>query len=224
MKNFSNLRTQNQRQPSGLFQLSIMMKRFNALTVFFLFGLSWCVASYSTIGNKICGELMHSVNDDELITLSQTNAQKILEARSHTLRVRDLSPKTDKVRLEYNGVPTFVESIDPSGKVFRYYAGSAQDLERIEKSGRLLAGPTPYVIQSGHHYKVSYPMLTGVFATLPNAKPVDVGVFGNGGWVEFEFPKGVSVLRMQEANIFLVPGKPSEFAVPIKILRSSRLK
>ena len=92
------------------------------------------------------------------------------------------------------------------GEIFRHYATTDENVQKIINSSSLVAGNLPYITQGGG-IRVSYVDLTGIFLTLPNFRPDQIGVSKESinAYVDVYLPSGTEVLDL-EPGIILVPG------------------
>ncbi len=175
------------------------------------------------------------VSDAELVEKAQAAALAFL-AKQGPLR----TPEQEgfgggKVRVDTYGVPSWIKPMAAtSGRVFRHYLGyrrvggesfdPASVLSSVRSSGRLVAGPTPYVKSDypPRWYKETFHDLTGIFLTTPELEAEKVGVFGS-PWVDVELLPGVAIFEIEPGRIFLIPGAPNELVVPFKIVGHSPL-
>ena len=153
------------------------------------------------------------------IALAQRMAADILNRRAQGLRV--VSPshhENDGSPYEYDfrnlenhavfGIPSDVESIPTTSRVFRHYTASEGVYRIIIQSQSLLNGYLPYVRIVPGMYRELFQDLTGIFLTTPKHKASEVGVTASrvSGiyYVDVEIPPEVPLLQL-EPSIFLIP-------------------
>ncbi len=105
------------------------------------------------------------------------------------------------------GVPHDARWVEnPEKMIFRHYVESESSRENILETSSLRNSFVSYetVIQ-GVERKI-YKELTGVFLTLPQVSPQEIGRPESGLFVDFRIPADIPVLEIEPGRIYLIPG------------------
>ena len=187
----------------------------------------------SALANPTCLETLQRTmeSDEALIARAQIYASELLAKRGplHTPEQEGFGGGV--VRVETGGVPSHLKLYaKKKGEVFRHYvtgrmqSGQWHDADEttraILKSGRLVAGFTPYVKSDTppKWYFERFPDLTGVFLTKPAFEAEQIGVFPT-SYIDLELDDGIPVIELEPGKIYFIPGPPKELVVPFLVAK-----
>ncbi|MBI5241820.1 MAG: hypothetical protein HY926_15210 [Elusimicrobia bacterium] len=157
---------------------------------------------------------------------TQKTAAAILKKKDAGTKVTKILANTDtKTITEYSGVPSRVERLETTGKVFRHWIRDAETFQAITRTRILKAGPTSYVEFTGSRgafIKDIYPDLRGAFFTVPARSSAEPRVMNEDVpyYIDFEVPEGVAALRLDGDDVLMIPAEPGT-EIPVRIVGAS---
>jgi hypothetical protein len=169
------------------------------------------------------------LSDKELIVRAIGFAKSFREAMGN-YETTNLYAGTgiDKVCLKTKGIPDFKSLETVAGTVFRHYVG--EQLITTDGSGdttlttafldsgpRLIASPMHLTEGDDQWFRHDFVNVHGVFLTLPNFKPEEVGVLSK-YYVDFTLDPKMPVFKAN-SKIFFIAGDPGQLVVPIRLVK-----
>lgn len=138
---------------------------------------------------------------------TRARAEELLEMKKKGTTDETIVNNDKHVHIVTHGVPSYVKPFDHEGVTFRHYFATDDQKENALAMQALIAGPVSYA-QVSPGLRIDFPDLAGVFLTLPNVKPENVGVPGHTGYVDMKLPADTSVLEIEKGSIYLIAGEP----------------
>jgi hypothetical protein len=176
------------------------MIRLPLFFIFLLFLTNLCWSS------QVCDSKFHSY-----VETSQSFSDDLIAKKRDGLQIiKRIDGQVNGQDIHFiSGVPEKVKRVkaDELG-VIRHY--SKENIDQIVASGKLIAGPRPYIIPDAH-LRQEFVDINGIFFTKTDFNPKDLwlGMDHRTPYVDFKVHSDTGILYLADGN-YIIPGPPSK--------------